>query len=509
MAHMHPTRRLTVTIALAVLAGTAAADTRRNFNNRGEPGANDFSYVRDHAKKVVTRSDTWVETVTNLPSGNWTNGFDIVMQQCHGGGFLNPSKELPKVTFASAAAHDESALNALNKVTGDVDNFTRAWVQSARYDTKANMYDNYNYATYGRKDWLGRLVVPKDPFAVAPAGLMHESPQYFGKGDNWWAGDGGRTLGGTDPNKRYAVLAAFSDNIEPRHEVNMMRIYRTLRDSYGVPAENIVVLHGAHTHGDRFGGWEKGKIGPLETQSIGSIFIDGPNTYEAFRKALNGELFTGAVPGADAELFLYTTGHGGHGRWKQKVEKDGSKVWTKFDLTGSFNSAKGIDWGNTMIDSVLDASDRGVQVQVSSVFDFRTMGENGGPVMFTVTNGARTMSFDAATALVLSDGAADVTSMLWDSSITPGTDIYNYIFRLMPCGDDDGFLQGDPSDIFELSIHNLSTSVLYSDHFKAHELLAAVMLTSGDQEYVHITPTPGVLTLLAGGALIAARRRRA
>ncbi|MGD9690486.1 MAG: hypothetical protein AB7K52_12170 [Phycisphaerales bacterium] len=327
-------------IVAAGLASTAAAQTRLSVGQQGAKGAGVRSFVCDAASSLVATDARFASDVATYWPGAKV-AVDVVMQQCHGGGF-GPDLEalagrggsIPNLTFTSAAAFDETARNQEGHAFAGfgainyLDNFTRAWVDDVRLNRTnrafPGMYQHARAAAFGRRAEMNPLTnlqviaaVKADPFG--PFGAIRknaEHPQYYSPDrqvpenlDRDWPNNLRSFHRGASAAPRYAILVAW-DTPDERHGVNINRVYRTLRDQYRIPADNIAVLYGNSAAGSRLP--LRTTIGPSnqDLSSNAGIYIDGPNTRAEWINALKGDVFP-TRPGKDARLFIYSTGHGG------------------------------------------------------------------------------------------------------------------------------------------------------------------------------------------------------
>jgi hypothetical protein len=253
------------------------------------------------------------------------------MQQCFGGGFLDDILGVPQPhTFTSASSWREPAWGqvAIPLIGADtVRDFTDAW--------RANIV-SYGNARAAYVTTLGNNPGVKDPFAPpgVTTGIIStttylEHPQYAspdappGPGPNdlrrlFTPGPGGNN---------YAILVSWDapragdakDLL--REQVEVSRIYNTLRTNYNVPFNNIVTLFNGDARGSSIAAINgiKGDAFP-NGENLGAVFIDNPNTRANWLNALAGNLFVnannalGIQYGPNDRLFIYNTGHGGEAK---------------------------------------------------------------------------------------------------------------------------------------------------------------------------------------------------
>lgn len=359
-----------------------------------------------------------------LKKGPYT-AVDIVMQQCHSGGFMQylvnnpPGKDW---TFTSSCAANETANNMEDiallafDYIGLVDNFTRSWREDAQYSPPFGMKQHYlttvngnatakpailqdRYAPgaaptkylfidgsvyyiitgtfqgvtgqyiwahyndgfggsgsgwfqvkptgenikYGKKmvpSWTalkGAYGVEKDtPYPQFTSETTTEHPQYASAG----AASDQRVLGVPTPNpsnvQQYAILVQWdvpnrstetTTTYAYSYSVNMDRVINTLTSTYNVSTDNIVALYfngtfGKNTRLPAYGYLYPGTSGNLLEDISGYGPIDGPSgTNDGGQGlfadlAVPGKLFKkngapGTLPGTNAHLLVYFTGHGG------------------------------------------------------------------------------------------------------------------------------------------------------------------------------------------------------
>lgn len=240
---------------------------------------------------------------------------DVFMQQCFSGGYASSLQSTLRsdnvnkgYTLTTSANWNEFTYvdvardNAMKVV--DVDNFTRSWLQSAPRDV--GYYEHWSDATNGR---AANPVVTAAPYARGGAkrtakvfeNPVFASPDALGAqnlvspaGEN-----NSRKIGGAN---QYAVLAAWGPKAGDNAEmVDINRVYQSLR-GLGVPANNIVVLYGTAAAGSM--------TDAFPALGLNSHKIDGPTSLDKWKDAAAGKLFTVNPPNADAQLFVYNTGHG-------------------------------------------------------------------------------------------------------------------------------------------------------------------------------------------------------
>jgi hypothetical protein len=186
-----------------------------------------------------------------------TKSVDIVMNQCFGGGFLDnldgtsPTDKAgigKDHSFCSAAQFDQAAISAdrvrfnleqpgpIPYYDGSLDNFTRAWRDEAR-EYNSGMEQYFRSAAFGRVLAPPNKSIVRDPYAPGGTGVTAKCFEYPTYNSTSKAADV-RVLTGK---RQYAVMVVW-DAKNNRHDVNIVRMYRMLREKYGTPVANIVVL---------------------------------------------------------------------------------------------------------------------------------------------------------------------------------------------------------------------------------------------------------------------------
>jgi hypothetical protein len=210
-----------------------------------------------------------------------------------------------------------------------LDNFTRAWRQSANDPNRlaSGFLDHFGAAASG----VNASIAP-DPFSRTDLPYCPEHPQYRSLDGAANGANDARTLRSPDPNdntKLYAILAAWG-RPEPRHEANIARVYNTLLVRYGVPSTHIVLLYGNLPSGTRIGNYparadgQPALLGGLSPDAANDdsvvnpndaqgFLVDGPTNRRTLTYAMQGGYYpANDQPGATDRLLLYFTGHGGH-----------------------------------------------------------------------------------------------------------------------------------------------------------------------------------------------------
>ncbi len=479
--------------ALAHPPGASAGVYHFVVPDRTEP-ANHYSFVRDNGvggvgRKVVAWDDQYAQALHNLvPAGS----VDVIMQQCFGGGFINDFvKDGPdNGTIATASYFDECALNADRVIAANtLDNFTRAYRDAARGRPAQGVLDWWNHAAIGGDG------IAKDPYAVPNGGANTERPWYFTTDNEPPNTNNTRTFthdGAAGGSEQFAILVAWN-NPQFRHMVNLQRMYWMLRNDFGVPFGNIVVLWSNSTLNTMFPTFNH--VDPLIPDS--PLFLDGPSKQADWLAALQGKRFsTGGtlgtnVPDANDKLLIYNTGHGGHGIQKDGVfmTQGGANVVgtdAPLDLAAdgmNFAFAPGTPEASTIMN---EGAGNTILIQLLLRQQINADAVINMPGVGMVTAGS---------ALLLDLGEA----YLYNGAIDETT--YAYQFSV-----DQPTLAAVASG-FELFIEDLDAP------FVNDNLIAALTFIGGDQEHVYLTaapvPEPSALLLLAGGgAMMMIRRRR-
>jgi hypothetical protein len=292
------------------LATPHAQATRKSTHPGGvvrpEPHLAPFfhaGYVREAkapgAKQRIVATDMQYANDLLASVDTGFDAFDIVMQQCYSGSFINDvDAALIAYTIATACDWYETAWGGGVFAGPLTDNFSRAWYQSTDFMGAGigPMVEIFDEAV----DAVG---VPKDPYAPPTAFPgFEEHPQYSSPDDPLGPNDG-RTIGVDD---QFAILVAW-DDADPRHLVNLQRMHAMLLRR-GVPAGHIVVLLGNPAPA-AIAPWAV--MLPTEPAGLAGIPINGANTRANWLAALAGVGFA-MPPEIGDQLFIFNTGHGGH-----------------------------------------------------------------------------------------------------------------------------------------------------------------------------------------------------
>ncbi len=337
----HRTNPCVPHVAVPVLAATVLVTTQAvlavswDRDRDGDPADTDKyqSYVRDGNDaagfNTVALDDAYA---ADLSAAGW-GSVDVLMQICWGGGFANNFDGVfgsSDYTFTSAARWDGLAWNVdtvgSTTVTEEVDNFSRAWLDSAGTYTTAGMFEHYIHATYGAQggDDTGdssASIIAKSPFARPSdqgLGIQEELPQYGSPDSSASGGNDTRGLGDIT----HAVLVQW-DNLEnQRHTLNIQRLHNLLTGTYGLASSNIIVLTDTDGYDDGVSDpvpnlidassmqipARSSAIGP-DSGAMSAVGIDGDNSAATWAGAIDGTLF-GITPSSSHRLFVYNTGDG-------------------------------------------------------------------------------------------------------------------------------------------------------------------------------------------------------
>ncbi len=377
-AHVHavsaPVLAALAGLVIAAPAPLALAQTRLLTNQQGAMGADQRSYVRDANGRLVATDRQFIQDIRdNWPGENKT--VDAVFQQCHGGGFVArfeadaaagpAARRIQNFTASSAAKHDQGAENkafftgVANPMPGGpvlapftfrgVDNFTRAWSEDARRNpftiTAPNgrvvqIGGNFRFSGTGAN---GRINFPDLGTTGVNRPEVSSNPQYYSPDPQNRGSEGpnnGRLWTHTNEDPVFAILVAWDTYAdvqvetpaagakpkgEARFAANVTRMYRTLRDRFGVPVNNIVVLYKNQARGTftpafttlspaDFGGaaFDLRSFIDAANPNGRGVYVDGPNDRASWLSAIQGNLFVPART-TGARLFIYSSGHGGTG----------------------------------------------------------------------------------------------------------------------------------------------------------------------------------------------------
>ena len=316
-----------ISVLVVDRAGAVTWDRNRDGSN---PDTDAYqSYVRDgdHAAgfNIVSLDDAYA---ADAAAAGW-GSVDVLMQICWGGGFANNFDSAfgtSDYTFASAARHDGLAWNVdtVGAASEEVDNFARAWRNSAETYTTAGMFEHYINATYGAQgddgtSDSGASIVAKSPF-TRPSdqglGLQEELPQYGSPDSTASGSNDSRTLGDIT----HAVLVQWDSLENERHTLNIQRMVDMLTNSYGLASTNIVVLTDTDGYDDGTSTVNlinstsmqiparASAIAP-DTGAMAAVGIDGANSAATWGGAIDGSLF-GITPSSSDRLFVFNTGDG-------------------------------------------------------------------------------------------------------------------------------------------------------------------------------------------------------
>lgn len=488
---------LMVTAVMATLVLTRDASATRQRSGlvpaNDEPSLVHHSHVEDGLGNVVARDDQYAADIFGTPF----DSVDVVMQNCFAGGFVNDIETAFGAGFgftvATASNWNQTALNTDNMPPGKrrvVDNFTRPWRADADLFRGAGMLAHFNTAVSGRLAGPLTPAIAKEPYsppgqAFGPK-IFTENPQYSSRAGANGAIDDAREIGDAGGGvNQFAVLVGWGSP-NPRHGINIARVYSTLRNVYGIPANRIAVLYdqpAAAIPANPLG------VGPDDLNGLAGVAVNGGNTRANWLNALGGGFF-GVAPDADDKLFVYNTGHGDHAfDFRPVINAIVNPIINGFripipiadgfeteiigdpDFDSTFTNTPSYSDNITL--SVLEGAD--------AIFDAAQITINGS-------------LFGSLAAYKLSEGS--------ESSIDPYTlDALDQYVITVP----HALLGTDPlTTTFDI------TGVSFSDY----DLLRSFDFEGGDQGYLALVPEPGVsLLLFAGAPLLAAprhaRRRRA
>ncbi len=498
----HFIRSAVIPVALLwAAAGALHATTVDTQPNPAKPEpANNQSYVRDgtwyrsivnnkivYAGRIVATDKQYVANLDNQT--RWS--YDVLMNVCHSGGFLNDMQaaKTKRWTFSAAAQWWQLSYTDNADVPNfvkTVDNFSRAW----RDDTAVNavgMKEHFLAAAQGKRG------IAKDPFAPAtkfPATAtrkvaLEEFPVYASPDTGAPFGNDLRDLGDNGSSRQFAILVAWSLPAQ-RHAVNILRMYELLRNGLGIPAGRIAVLYGNPKVAANLGPFGIA-VGPNDPNGFGMAPVNGTNTRTDWLKALKGDFFTDNTPiTANDKVWVYNSGHGGHEVVKPVPQKEKSSTGVGLNDSTGFEIpiADGFDVTAWEISNVTVTEDDNLDLLQLTFKDF--LPSTG---VFRI-NGTQSAGF-------VSDYlAADNEVVPLDPFYTgPGVSYQVFV------------------DHDLLGLDNILTTVdvLGVTGLEA-DFMVAALFQGGDQEYLLINgiPEPATLLLLgtASGMLSWLRRRR-
>lgn len=447
-------------------------NTDRSFVRTSSPGrsivAADFQYVSDVQSNVTAGS------------------VDVIMQQCFGGGFIGEfaSSSISNLTVSSATRYNEVAYNQDNvgayfNISKYLNNFTHPYYDAMRTRSSNGVYDWFLQAGGG------------DPYTTTQMGAVigKEHPNYFTRDSvtDTAAGIGTnntRTFqhnAAVGASEQYAILVSWDDP-DPRHAVNIARMFDSLVDDFGVPEANIVVLHGNSVFGSQIGNW-----GAVDWNITNDPFIDGINNRTNWINALKGDLFApgtkaGAnIPDANDKLLIYNTGHGSHALLRtdglfRPVNTASNKLETgSMDLVTDgvgFGYAPQTEEASSIMDDPLGDGDMMVQlllrdeINTDAVFNIIGLGATSAGVSLVTDP----------------DDVLEYNGLLLDELF------YAYQFRV-----DYTALQSIAGS-FEFEIDNLDTLYVRDD------LVAALSFIGGDQETAYLDASAASVVPLPASA---------
>jgi len=319
--------------------------------------ADTHSFVRSaNPLKVVVIDKTFAEDVKSLTGA--VGSVDILMQQCHSGGFLQFAGQMGKpYTITTASAWDGSSwaldLPGKGKPATFVEDFTRAWRKDADLYPRDGFFDRFMLAANAG---ITSAKIPRDRYT--PPGWtgsdgkhFEERPQYQSPDDPAGGPNDSRPLLAPGEGNRYAILVAWKKP-GPAEAVDIARLNKTLRNIIqGIPLRNIVVLYGDTARGTNSGPY-KGIGGDGDNpnnEDLGTFYVDGPNTRDNWVKALQGKLFVngndklGITYGPNDQLFIYFNGHGGSAKKADLPLAGAGGLQYQIQLVDSFDTTISLD----------------------------------------------------------------------------------------------------------------------------------------------------------------------
>jgi hypothetical protein len=510
---IRPARAAALLLAWAPLSAALAQGTRRDVGNVGEEIAKHHSWVRHLSGNTITSDAQYAADIRTQFTGG---AVDVVMEQCHGGGFLNDVKRLRiPHTFASSAAWNECSLTlALPKPAAGqpapalktVENFSRSWRKS---EDLFPTYGSLNHFRIAAGDGVVTNPANADPKGrYSPPGQVIgdktwvEHPQYWSPDRPVNNPDG--SIGGpsntrtfTPPNgaQQYAILVQWgrlddADATKNSAAIDIARFNKTLQSAgVNVPLRNIVVLYGETAAGTTLGPFTgiKGD-GDAVGENLGTFFVDAPNTRQNWLDALAGKLFLNAAGqrgiqyGANDQLFIYNSGHGGNEDEAAPAVALGNGLRYDVALAGRFETGPAPD----ELAPVFTDPDGMDLLQIST----RSLVTD--PSLQLWINDA---PFGSLFSHLLTDPSAYLD--LGEFVSSPGL---TYQLRVPHA-----LLGQDPA--------NARIELLGSGSFGSRtDLVSAFTFQGGHQAYLAVVPTavpePATVLLLASGALLLVLRRR-
>ncbi len=225
----------------------------------------------------------------------------------------NAAPAIGDVTIATSASYFETSYDHFSLGAGvptTADGFTRAYRDASMASTGAGYLKAYDAAQAGSLNYNGSgIAIKKDPFAKPRANgfAFEENPTYYSSNN---AADGFTLKDDQNGSHQFVILTQW-DNAEDRFDVDLQRMYQMCRNIYNIPANQIVILSGKNMNADVVSpGFPQL---PNIPEALNALNPNAAATKANFINALNGGMF-GVQPNKQRgdELFIFTTGHGGH-----------------------------------------------------------------------------------------------------------------------------------------------------------------------------------------------------
>ena len=508
-----------VTFAVMGSATTVVA-TRWDSDFDGLPAiaAGTRSFVRDSAGNIVSDDVDYAQAIEDAMSAGTWDSVDVLMQICFGGGFIDDFDSTVvsgDYSFTSAARWNGAAWNvdAVSGSPSTLDNFTRAWRESADGFSTDGMLTHFLTASYGAQADdstadASSHVIQKSPHAVPSikgAGLQEELPQYLSPD---------ATIGGTNDARKlsdsdYALIIQWDAAVNTRHEVNLQRIRASL-NSAGIADSNIVVLSPLGSGGSI-------SMRTVDGESLASLSVTGTNDMTNWQDAISGNsAIWNATIAANSRLFVYNTGHGG--QLLADCSDPGSPSCQTFfshSSTDSGGPSPAQGPGGVQRHSIWTIPlDNHFETQVVGDPRLQSITADVNPMFLSRRSVtlhlamAADQPFDAATTQLFVNGIPiDILAVLEEPR---GARLFQHPFLVHPIEVfevvlDFDLIRNAPGN--ELLIELVDPLLQMSPDAS---LLAGLSLRGGDQEMrLFIAPEPATVALVIGGigVLLASRRR--
>jgi hypothetical protein len=330
---MRSTVIVAVISALAACAGSVHAQAQFVWNdNRAAEPQRSVAFVRSYDNKISFEDHALAAMVSaNVGQGKRWASVDVVMQQCFSGGFINDFAGINKPYSLTTAADWNQAAYTVQEAAGftpAVENFTRAWVSSARALPNAGVRE---LAFRGRQgDWTGPISNDFNP-------TSRTNPQY-GSAD---AAPGGandtRTLSAGANERLFTGIGLFGANnqIAFRHFANALRVGDLMRSR-----SNDDRVVGLSSDGSSAAIGLTQAVRP-DANALPNLRTPSSNTRASVQNLFTGGAFSDAAQAGD-RLVFYATGHGGRASFSAQqpviLDSDADNIADRQTIRAEFDS---------------------------------------------------------------------------------------------------------------------------------------------------------------------------